>query len=128
MFAIGALFFHSIIIPIVAPLLPEQFGNESLFRPWAGWTWIYMALHPLWYGAVFATIYLVLLRRGRVVSGWKDGLLSGLGVFLVGSLPVYLLAYASFAVSREVIAAWVAQSACQYLAAGAAVGLVARRS
>jgi hypothetical protein len=47
-------------------------------------------------------------------------------VFAVGSLPVYLLVFASFAVSPDVIASWVAQSACQYAAAGAAIGWAAR--
>jgi hypothetical protein len=46
-------------------------------------------------------------------------------VFLVGSLPIFLIAYASFTVSVEVIGAWVLQNACQYLLAGASVGVVA---
>jgi hypothetical protein len=36
-------------------------------------------------------------------------------VFLVGSLPIFLIAYASFTVSVEIIASWVLQNACQYL-------------
>jgi hypothetical protein len=84
-----------------------------------------MILHPLFYGLLFAGAF-------RFVGGveraerWSQGLLVGtcfgLAVFLVGSLPVYLLNYASFAVSPLVITAWVVQSLCQYVVAGAALG------
>ena len=87
-----------------------------------------MALHPFGFGLVFAAVYLALVARGGVAQGWRGGLLYGAGVFAVGSLPVYLLAYASFQVSPEVIASWVAQSACQYTAAGGSVGWVAGRA
>jgi hypothetical protein len=123
LFAVGALF-HVAQPKRVA----VQFQNKALFRPWAGWTSTYMGLHPFGFGAVFATVYLMLLERGCVAPGERDGLLYGLGVFLVGSLPVFLLAYASFNVSRMVIASWIIQNSCQYLAAGLAVALVARRS
>jgi hypothetical protein len=126
LFAVGTLF--HLTVPIVAPGIQNQFNNKALFRTFEGWVVIYMALHPFWYGAVFATVYLVLLGRGCIEPGWRDGLLYGLSVFFVGSLPVNKLAYASIADSAGDIASWVVQSACQYLAAGAAVGLVARRS
>ena len=74
---------------------------------------------------MFAAGYLVLLARGGVNTGWRGGLLYGLGVFLVGSLPVFILAFASFPMSPEMLASWVLQNACQYLAAGAVMGLVA---
>lgn len=124
LFAVGALF-HLTVMTL--PGIQKAFGNKCLFRIWPGWTAIYMAFHPFWFGAVFATVYLVLLDRKGIGPGWRFGLLYGSGVFFVGSLPIYLLAYASFAVSRAVIVAWVAQSACQYLAAGVAVGIVARQ-
>ena len=75
-----------------------------------------------WFGDGDASVYLVVLDSKGIGPGWRFGLLYGLGVFFVGSLPIYLLAYASFAVSRNVIAAWVAQEVLrQYLAAGIAV-------
>jgi hypothetical protein len=123
LFAVGILFHFG--IPVVAPSIPTQFANAALFRPWLGWTSIYMALHPLWFGVVFAAVYLGLRSRGALPLGWRGGLVYGLGVFLVGSLPVYVLAYAAFSVSPEVIGSWVAQSLCQYLAAGAAIGAIA---
>ena len=126
LFAVGALF--HLAVPVVAPGIPPQFGNAALFRPWFGWTSVYMALHPLGFGVVFAAIYLALVAWGGVARGWRGGLGYGAGVFAVGSLPVYLLAFASFQVSPEVVAAWVVQSACQYTAAGAAVGWVAGRA
>jgi hypothetical protein len=124
LFVVGALF--HLAVPWVAPAIPPQFGNAALFRPWAGWTSTYMALHPFGFGLVFAVVYIALRARCRVAPGWRGGLLYGLGVFLVGSLPIYLLAFASFMVSPEVIASWVAQSLCQYSAAGAAMGWVTR--
>jgi hypothetical protein len=123
LFAVGGLFHLG--MPFVAPAIPPQFANAALFRPWAGWTSTYMLLHPLWFGAVFAVIYLVLRSRGGLPLGVRGGLEYGLGVFLVGSLPVYMLAYAAFSVSPGVIGSWVAQSLCQYLAAGAAIGWIA---
>jgi hypothetical protein len=126
LFAVGAVF--HLAVPLVAPGIPPQFGNTALFRPWGGWTSTYMLLHPFGFGVVFAAVYLALSARGAVARGWRGGLVYGAGVFVVGSLPVYLLAFASFEVSPEVIAAWVAQSACQYTAAGAALGWVARRA
>ena len=47
----------------------------------------------------------------------------GLVVFRVGSLLVYLLTDASFEVIPAVILSWVAQSLCQYVTAGAALGI-----
>jgi hypothetical protein len=119
--AVGAAFHFA--IPMVAPDIPTQFLNAALFRPWSGWTSTYMFLHPLGYGVVFALIYAALWRRG--FGGWRGGLRFGFGVFLVGALPVWLLAYASFSVSPEVMAWFVLQAAFQYLAAGAAIGAVA---
>jgi hypothetical protein len=47
-------------------------------------------------------------------------------VFVVGSLPVYVLAFASFAVIGEVIFWWIVQSALQYIAAGAVMGWISQ--
>ena len=126
LFVVGAVFHFA--TPAVAPQIPPQFANAALFRPWAGWTSTYMLLHPFGFGIVFAAVYLALVDRCGVGTGWRGGLVYGAGVFVVGSLPVYLLAFASFQVSPEVIGAWVAQSLCQYAAAGAAVGWCARRT
>lgn len=120
---VGGLFHLG--MPFVAPGIKPQFLNAALFRPWAGWTSTYMLIHPLWFGVVFAAVYLVLRSRGALPLGWRGGLEYGFGVFLVGSLPVYVLAYAAFSVSPEVIGSWVAQSLCQYLAAGVAIGWIA---
>jgi len=110
-------------VPVLAPGIPLQFLNIAQFRPWGGWTSTYMLLHPLGYGVVFALIYAVLWQFE--FGGWLGGLRYGFGVFLVGALPVWLLAYASFQLSPEVMVSFVLQAACQYSAAGAAVGAVA---
>lgn len=123
--AVGTAFHFA--LPVVAPGVQQQFNNAALFRPWAGWTSIYMAVHPLWFGPVFAAGYLVLRARGGVPPGWGGGLAYGAAVFAVGGFPIYMLALASFQVSPAVIACWVVQGACQYTAAGAAVGRAAGR-
>jgi hypothetical protein len=117
--------FHFVLVPVLAAGLKKEYENRALFRDLGGWSGTYMILHPLVYGLLFAGAF-------RLVGGvekaetWRQGFLVGVGfglaVFLVGSLPVYLLNYASFAVSPRVIQAWVVHSLCQYVAAGAALG------
>ena len=61
-------------------------------------------------------------RSSANLGGVRDGLLYGLAVFAVGSLPVYALNMASFQVSTGVVVAWVLQSLSQYLLSGLALG------
>jgi hypothetical protein len=123
LFLVGAAFHW--LVPVVAPGIPPQYLDAALFRPWAGWTSTYMAIHPFAYGFVFAAAFIGLRRLSAFPPGARGGLVYGAGVFAVGSLPVYLLAFASFAVSAEVISSWVAQSLAQYVLAGMALGCVA---
>ena len=123
LFLVGAAF--HLLVPVVAPGIPPQFLDVGLFRPWSGWTSTYMALHPFAFGFVFATAFLALRRWSSFPPGIRGGLLFGAGVFAVGSLPTFLLAFASFRVSGQVIVSWIAQSLAQNLLAGVAVGLVA---
>jgi hypothetical protein len=37
-------------VPAIVPAIPPQYENAALFRPWAGWTSIYMFFHPFGYG------------------------------------------------------------------------------
>lgn len=113
--------FH-VATPILCPDLPAQYSNVALFRPWEGWTSTYMLLHPMGFGIVFAAGFLKLQSRGSFPGRFLGGLAYGFGIFIVGSLPVFLLTFASFQVSAQLIAAWIAQNACQYIAAGAAIG------
>jgi hypothetical protein len=123
LFLVGAGFY--LLVPFIAPGIPPQFLNCALFRPWPGWTSTYMALHPFGYGIVFATVFLALRRWSQFPPGIRGGFIYGAGVFVVGSLPVYLLAFASFQVSPEVIVSWIVQSLTQYGCAGMAIGCVA---
>jgi hypothetical protein len=122
LFVVGMVF--HLLIPVVAPWIKMEYGNEALFRPWRGWTRIYMIAHP-W---VFALLFTAVFIGTRAVvgcanlGGWRDGLVYGLAVFLVGSLPVYSLNFASFQVSCGVVTCWLAQSICQYASAGVALG------
>jgi hypothetical protein len=122
-FLVGYLFY--VAVPVVVPAIPGHYENAALFRPWAGWTSAYMCIHPFGYGIVFALAYHGLRSWCAFPSGWRGGCAFGAGVFLVGSLPVFLVAYASFTVSAEVVASWVLQNACQYLLAGVSVDVVA---
>ncbi len=123
LFAVGAVF-HA-VVPVMTPHIPPQFENHALFRPWRGWTSTYMLIHPLWFGGVFGAGYLALNSRRTLPRGWRGGLVYGLGLFVIGSLPVYSLNFASFQISPDVILAWILQSGCQYVAAGMAVGATA---
>lgn len=122
LFLVGAAF--DSLVRVVAPAIRSQYDNGALFRPWAGWTSTYMALHPFGYGFVFAAVFLSLRWWSAFPPGTRGGLVYGAGVFVVGSLPVYLLNFASFAVSPEVILSWVVQSLAQYVLAGMVLGCV----
>ncbi len=122
-FLVGATF--HLLIPIVFAGISELYEKEAVFRPWTGLTPIYMAIHPLVYGFVFAGGFLGLRQAASFPQGVAGGVLYGFGVFLVGSLPVFLLMYASLQVPVEIIGLWIAQNLIQYLLAGMAVGIVA---
>lgn len=123
MFLVGAA--YHVLLPVIAPAIPSQFeAAPGLYRPWSGWTRTYMVIHPFLYGIVFAAGFLSLRRWSAFAPGVRGGLLYGGGVFVAGSLPVYLLNLASFQVSPEVIMSWIAQSVAQYVLAGMAIGYV----
>jgi len=123
MFLIGAAFY--ILVPILAPGIPPKYDNHELFRILPGWPLIYMVLHPFAYGFVFAAAFVALRRWSSFPSGIHGGCIFGASVFVVGSFPVHLLAFASFQVSGEIIVSWTIQSLAQYVLAGSAVGCVA---
>lgn len=125
MFFVGSAF--HLIVPALFPDVHLQYETQSeLFRRWNGtWTKSYMMVHPFLYGSVFAAVFLTLRMRTAFPSGLSGGLAYGAGVFLAGSLPVFVLAFASFQVSAEIISLWILQNLCQYLVAGVAVGMVA---
>jgi len=125
MFLVGSIF-HT-IVPVLFPEVQLQYETESeLFRRWKGiWTETYMMVHPFLFGSVFAAVFLALRKRTAFPAGFCGGLTYGAGVFCVWSLPVFVLAFASFVVPAEIISLWILQNLCQYLAAGLAVGRVA---
>lgn len=123
MFLVGSIFFY--LVPLLFFGIEQQYNNFSLFRPWPEWTSTYMMFHPFLYGPVFAAIFLALRKGSTFPSGIRGGFIYGAGVFTVGSLPVFVLALASFQVSVEIIGLWILQNLCQYIAAGVAVGSVA---
>jgi hypothetical protein len=92
MFLVGVTF--HLVVSIFAPDIDRQFrGNPLLYRPWDGWTRPYMIAHPFGYGFVFAAVFVGLRQWSNFPSGIRGGFVYGLGIFVVGSLPVFLLAY-----------------------------------
>lgn len=123
MFLVGVVFHF--LIGSLAPEIERQYKNPALFRGWQGCTSTYMTIHPFIFAPVFAAVFLKLRIANSLPSGIKGGLVYGAGVFCVGSLPVFLLAFASFQMSVEMFLSWIVQNLCQYLAAGVAIGAVA---
>lgn len=96
LFAVGALF--HVLAPAFAPHLAAEYRNDALFRPWTGWTRLYMLAHPWLYGLMVAALFLGVraLAGAEHFGGPRDGLLFGVTLFAAGSLPVYALNFASF--------------------------------
>ncbi len=120
LFAMGALF--HVLTPLLVPSIPIAYRDHpEVFRPWLGWTRPYMALYPFAYGLAFAWVFRIAhdtTKENSPFHGVAGGAVFGFLVFLVGSLPVFLLNYASFKVPAVIIASWVIQSLAQYVAAG----------
>ena len=128
LFGVGVAFHY--LIPLVAPAVVAEYQNEDLFRPWGGWTKYYMFAHPWLFGVLFAGVFLGARKiLGHAdFGGARDGLLYGLAVFVVGSLPVYALNFASFQISAGLAASWVIQSMFQYSLAGLVLGWLNQRA
>lgn len=123
MFLVGAAF--HLLVPVIAPDIASQFAaNPSLYRPWDGWTSTYMLFHPFLYGSAFAAGFLGLKQWTGFPLGAGGGLTYGAGVFLVGSLPVFVLMFASMQISSGVILSWLTQNLTQYSLAGVVLGCV----
>ncbi len=123
MFLIGSVFFF--LVPVMFPEIEQLYQNIALFRPWRESTSTYMMLHPFLYGPIFAAVFLALRKGTTFPAGIRGGFLYGAGVFSVGSLPIFVLEFAAFQVTADLIGLWIFQNLCQYLAAGIAVGCVA---
>jgi ligand-binding SRPBCC domain-containing protein len=122
MFLVGAAFY--MLVPILAPGIEPQYHNVEVFRAWPR-ILTYMALYPFTYGFVFAAAFVALRHWSSFPSGIRGGCIFGASVFVVGSLPVYLLEFISFQVSAEIIVSWAMQSLAQNVLAGSAAGCVA---
>ena len=128
-FAVGCVF--HMVSEWLTPKLVEAYANANLFRPWLGWTRTYMLLHPVGMGLVFAWVH-PQLAHPNVASGIRAVILSGAAgggkLFIAGSLPVFLLMFASTRVTLPVMLAWILQNAAQYILTGACLGLFSMRS
>jgi hypothetical protein len=107
------------------PAVAERY-NHAPFAPLTGWRYVYMVIHPLWFGFVLAALYALLLnayapaRQSTALAGMLFGLLLSVG----GAWPVFALNHASFPMPPSIAVAWALQSALQYAAAGAVVGAI----
>ncbi len=125
--AVGLVFNQ---VEAAIPSIPAEYASGPGFREWPGWSEGYFLAHPIWFGFVFAAGFF-LVSRGRAPGSYLSAGLGGAAygglVFVVGSLPVFALIYASFRVSAELVAvSWAARNLAQYVIAGGLVGLVAR--
>jgi hypothetical protein len=134
MLAVGGVFN---LVEAAIPSIPAEYQTGPAFRTWPGWTERYMLAHPIWFGFVFALGFAMFAGNcssgsraaGSYSSAAIRGAAYGLLVFVIGSLPVFALVYASFRVSPELVAvSWAARNLAQYVIAGTLVGLVARAS
>lgn len=127
-FSIGtALHFAA---PLLVPALRIAYDDHpELFRAWPGWTRTYMICHAFAYGFVFAGGFHVFraIKKESIPAGLIAGALFGVFVFAIGSLPVYLLNYASLRVPGIVSTSWVVQSLLQYTVTGAVLGWMTDR-
>lgn len=110
------------------PAIQAEYANKAIFRDWPGWTEAYFWIHPIWFGLAFALGF-VLISRGRLHAGLAPaaglGALYGGLVFVVGSMPVFALLYASFRVSAELVSvSWAARNLTQYVIAGLFLSLL----
>ena len=124
MAVIGAVF--HVLVPWFFPRVRGEYADVALFRTWAGPMRLYMIIHPFMFGLLFAGAYARLAcidGVGNPFRGLRGGLFYGLGVFLVGSLPIFALNLASFRVSVLIIVTWVVQNFVQSAAAGVIVAL-----
>lgn len=124
MLAVGYLFNR---VEATIPGIAAEYAQSPGFRPWPGWTERYMLLHPIWFGFVFAAGFVV-WSRGQNAATWQAACCRGASygglLFLVGSMPVFALIYASFQVSPQLIAvSWAGRNFAQYVVAGMCVGM-----
>jgi len=124
MLTVGAL--CHILLPRLVPGLAEDYANESIFRPWGGITRAYMIAHPILFSVAFVMVHRWQAMNTEGITGWSGGMIYGAGVFLVGSLPVFVIAYASMRIPGAVFLAWIGQNAVQYVVAGALLGRLTR--
>lgn len=127
MLAVGNLFNQ---IESALPGIPAEYASNPAFREWPGWTESYMLAHPVWFGFLFAAGFLVWMR-GEAALTWRAAYLTGASygatLFVVGSLPIFALMYASFSVSAELVSvSWAGRNLSQYVVAGVCVAATVR--
>ena len=102
-------------------LLGNYVTGNGAFR--SGW-WVvpYLYCHPLLFGFVFAAGFTLVARHFAGIVDTQFGIQFGLVLFLIGSLPIFVLLGAALAVPAKVLPFWVLRNLSQYVAAGAVLG------
>ena len=108
------------------PSIVVEYATSPIFRFYPGWPEAYMLAHPVWFGFVFAAGFTA-VNRLRPTRGWIRAWSRGVGygalLFVIGSLPILAMVYASFKVSLLLIAvSWASRNLAQYVIAGGCVG------
>lgn len=125
-FLVGLLL--HVLVPQVLPDVVAQYGRDPVFRPWRGLTPLWMAVHPWVYGLLFAGGWLCLQQCAACARGARGGLCYGMGVFVIGSGPVWLLTFTATQIPADIMLLWVLQNLLQYVVAGTGVGCLSQQA
>ncbi|MBA4182246.1 MAG: hypothetical protein C0506_16810, partial [Anaerolinea sp.] len=106
-------------VPALAAASPGD-----LLRPAAGSASTWLTLWPFLFGYLFAGGFLALRAWTTFQRGPRGGFLYGLGLFLVGALPIHLQLFASTRMPLEFLLLGTAAALAQYTLAGAFLGSV----
>ena len=107
------------VLSLIEFPLVGQCYTPQVFRPFEGFTKLYMALHPFLIGQLVAAGWLITAPGFASLNMVPLPPAATYTAMLVaaGSAPIYTLGFASFQMDPKVTLAWQAHTALQYAAA-----------
>lgn len=99
--------------------------NPAFRKRW--WVVPYLYCHPILYGFAFTAAFIFVARYFTETVSTGFGLAFGLALFLVGSLPIFVLLSAAVDIPFAVVPLWILRNLSQYVAAGAVLGSIVTR-